>query len=99
MSLQYKLFEPGDFLTLKEASEWASEHLKKKVSTSNISYLVNYGRIQKYGENGETLISIKALKEYYKSFNGKREVHYKSKLGNDLNCAFTFYQYQKVSVL
>jgi hypothetical protein len=95
MSLQYKLFEPGDFLSLKEASEWASEHLKKKVSTSNISYLVNYGRIQKYGENGETLISIKELKEYYKSFNGKREVHYKSKLGYDLNWALSFDQFKE----
>lgn len=95
MSLQYKLFEPGDFITLKEASEWASEYLKKKVSTSNISYLVNYGRIQKFGENGETLISIKELKEYYKSFNGRREVHYKSKLGDDLNWALSFDQYKE----
>ena len=43
--MQLKLFEPGEFLTLKEASEWATGHLKKKVTTSNISYLVNYGRI------------------------------------------------------
>jgi len=28
--MQLKLFEPGDFLTLKEASEWASNHLGKK---------------------------------------------------------------------
>ena len=95
MSLQYKLFEPGDFLTLKEASEWASEQLKKKVTTSNISYLVNYGRIQKYGENGDAYISKKELLEYYKSFNGRREVHYKSKLGDDLNWALSFDQYKE----
>jgi hypothetical protein len=95
MSLQYKLFEPGDFLTLKEASEWASEHLKKKVSTSNISYLVNYGRISKYGENGDVFVSRNELREYYKSFNGKREIHYKSKLGDDLNWALSFDQYKE----
>jgi hypothetical protein len=95
MSMQLRLFEPGDFLTPKQASEWASEYLKKKVTASNISYLVNYGRIQKYGENGETLVSIKELKEYYKSFNGKREVHYKSKLGDDLNWALSFDQYKE----
>ena len=93
--MQLRLFEPGDFLTLKEASEWASEHLKKKVSTSNISYLINYGRIRKYGENGDVLVSRNELKEYYKSFNGKREIHYKSKLGDDLNWALSFDQYKE----
>jgi len=68
--MQIKLFEPGEFLTLKEASEWASHHLEKIISTSNISYLVNYGRIHKYGENGNAYISKNELREYYKSFNG-----------------------------
>ncbi|MEJ5262607.1 MAG: DNA methyltransferase [Ignavibacterium sp.] len=95
MSLQYKLFEPGDFLTLKEASEWASEYLKKKVSTSNISYLINYGRIHKYGENGDVFVSRSELAEYYKSFNGKREIIYKSKLGDDLNWHLSFDQYKE----
>ncbi len=58
--LQYKLFEPGDFLTFKEASEWATEHLEK-LSTSNISYLINYGRIKKYGDNGTTLFPKRNL--------------------------------------
>ncbi|HEX9739727.1 MAG TPA: hypothetical protein VGA29_03040, partial [Ignavibacteriaceae bacterium] len=87
--MQLKLFEPGDFLTLKEASEWASEHLKKKVTTSNISYLINYGRIHKYGENGDAFVSKKELIDYYKSFNGSREINYKSKLGDDLNWALS----------
>lgn len=93
--MQLRLFEPGEFLTLKEASEWASAHLSKNVTASNISYLVNYGRIQKYGENGEAYISKKELLEYYKSFNGKRETHYKSKLGDDLNWALSFDQYKE----
>ena len=58
-NLQYKLFKPEDFLTIKEASEWASEELRKKISTSNISYLINYGRLLKYGENGDVFISKK----------------------------------------
>lgn len=90
---QYKLFEPGDLLTLKEASAWAAEHLGKKVTTSNISYLINYGRIHKYGENGDTVISKKELEEYYKSFNGKREIIYKEKLGNDINWHLSFDDY------
>jgi hypothetical protein len=93
--MQLRLFEPGDFLTLKEASEWATNHLKKNVTTSNISYLINYGRIHKYSDNGDTFISKKELSEYYKSFNGQRELSYKSKLGEDLNWALSFDQYKE----
>ena len=92
-NLQLKLFEPGDFLTLKEASEWATVHLGKKVTTSNISYLINYGRLHKYGENGDSFISKNELIRYYKSFNGIREINYKDKLGDDLNWALSFDKY------
>lgn len=91
--LQFKLFEPGDFLTLSEASEWAAEHLGRKVTNANISYLINYGRIQKYGENGNACISKNELIEYYKSFNGRRELSYKDRLGDDLNWHLSFDKY------
>jgi len=41
-----------DLLTIKEASEWASDYLKKNVTTSNISYLIQYGRIKKLAVTG-----------------------------------------------
>ena len=90
MHTQLEIFKPGDFLTLKEASNWATAYLKKKVSTSNITYLINYGRIHKYGGNGESLVSKKELIKYYESFNGQRELHYKKKLGEDLNWILSF---------
>jgi hypothetical protein len=34
-------------LTIKEASEWATRHIEKNVTTSNIAYLIQYGRIKK----------------------------------------------------
>ncbi|MCR4321464.1 MAG: hypothetical protein NUV74_14145 [Candidatus Brocadiaceae bacterium] len=37
-----------DLLTIKEASAWASGYLKKNVTTLNISYLIQYGRIKKW---------------------------------------------------
>jgi len=46
------LKEPHVLLTIKEASELASAHLGKNVTTSNIFYLIQYGRIKKIGENG-----------------------------------------------
>ena len=42
----------GRLLTVSEASAWASERLGRDVTTSNISYLVNYGRIRKESNGG-----------------------------------------------
>ena len=80
----------NDLLTIKHASDWASSYLKKNVTTSNISYLIQYGRIKKISNNSTTLVSKKELIEYYKSFNGDREIDWKNKLGNDLNWALSF---------
>ncbi len=79
-----------ELLTIKEASDWASEYLKKNVTTSNISYLIQYGRIKKYGNNGTTSVKKEDLIKYYKSFNGQRENNWKEKLGEDLNWALSF---------
>ncbi len=80
-------------LTIKEASVWASEYLKRNVTTSNISYLIQYGLIRKIGTNGMTQVSEQELEDYYKSFNGNREISWRDKLGDDLNWALSFDQY------
>lgn len=77
-------------LTLREACNWASSFLGQNISESNISYLVQYGKVKKYGENGLTQINIDDLKQYYQSFNGQKEVEWKKKLGNDLNWGLSF---------
>ena len=77
-------------LTIKEACEWASSFLGRVISETNISYLIQYGKVKKYGENGSTQIHINDLKNYYQSFNGTREVEWKKKLGNDLNWSLSF---------
>ena len=78
------------FFTIKEASEWATKHISRPVSTANISYLVNYGKIKKYTRNDTVVVMKEELEEYYKSFKGKRQVEWKEKLGNDLNWALSF---------
>jgi hypothetical protein len=55
-------------ITLKDAGDWASRYLNRKVTISNISYLIQYGRITKYGNSGNPLINIEELKDYYDSF-------------------------------
>ena len=79
-----------DLLTIKEASEWASGHIDQDVTRSNISYLIQYGKVKKYSSNGDTLISKGELKSYYESYYGKRETDWKKKHGEDLNWALSF---------
>lgn len=79
-----------NLITIQEAAKWAAIYLKKTISTSNISYLVQYGKVKKYSNNGTTLINLEELKKYYKSYNGEREINWKKKLGEDLNWALSF---------
>ncbi len=89
------MFNRDELLTIKEASEWATGYLGKNVTTSNISYLIQYGRIKRFNGNGTTKISKKDLIEYYKSYNGYREISWKNRLGEDLNWALSFDQYKE----
>ncbi len=79
-----------ELLTIKEASLWASKYIQKNVTTSNISYLIQYGKIRKYGENGTITVNKHDLIFYYKTFNGQREKAWREKLGKDLNWALSF---------
>lgn len=80
-------------IKLKEASEWASQYLSRRVTISNISYLIQYGRIKRYVNNGNSLINIEELKEYYDSFT--KEKQWKKILGEDLNWHLSFVEYKE----
>lgn len=77
-------------LTIKEASQWASDFLKRDVSESNISYLVQYGKVKKYNDGNSVFVDVDDLKRYYESYRGLREINYKKLLGDDLNWALSF---------
>lgn len=98
MQAQLSIFtsEPEEeFLSIKEASDWATNHLGKNVTTSNISYLIQYGRVKKHSISGVTKVSKADLTEYYRSFSGEREVSWREQLGSDLNWALSFEQYKE----
>jgi hypothetical protein len=84
-----------ELLSIKEASEWASAYLDKNVTTSNISYLIQYGCVKKIGENGSTQILKDELVNYYKEQKNTKEDSWKDQLGNDLNWALSFDQYKE----
>jgi len=79
-----------NLLTIKEASQWASDFLKRDISKSNISYLVQYGKVKKHNGGSSVFVDLNDLKSYYDSYQGQREVDWKKKLGNDLNWALSF---------
>ena len=79
-----------DLMTIPQASKWATDYLKKNVTASNISYLIQYGRIRKYDNNGSTSISKLDLTRYYQSYLGKREINWKAQLGEDINWGLSF---------
>ncbi|HNR64725.1 MAG TPA: DNA methyltransferase, partial [Atribacterota bacterium] len=84
------MYQTKTLLTIKEASQWASNFLKREISESNISYLVQYGKVRKYNGGNCALIDLNDLKYYYQSFRGWREISWKRKLGEDLNWNLSF---------
>jgi DNA modification methylase len=85
----------SNLLTIKEASEWATNYVGKLVTPSNISYLIQYGRIKKIGNNSAPKITYSDLLNYYQSYKGSREYNFKERLGDDLNWALSFDQYKE----
>lgn len=79
-----------DLLTIKQASRWASDFLKRDVSESNISYLIQYGKVKKHNGSNSIFVDVDDLKNYYNSYRGQRETNWKKRLGNDLNWALSF---------
>ncbi len=87
------MIETRETFTIQEASVWASKHIGKDVTPSNISYLINYGRIKKRGENGNVVVAKKDLIDYYKTIPNEKD--WKKKLGDDLNWALSFEKYKE----
>ena len=83
-----------NLLTIKEASTWASNYLGKDITTSNISYLIQYGRVSKKKERGNVLINQFDLEKYY-NVGASKEAKWKKKLGDDLNWRLSFSEYKE----
>lgn len=85
----------NELITIKDASNWISLELNRNVTSSNISYLINYGKIRKYGDNGNIFINKHELLEYYHSYYGDRQLSWKEKLGDDIDWHLSFEQYKE----
>ncbi len=81
-------------LSLREAASWASTKTGRTVTSANIQYLINYGRIRNVGGSGTIAILLSDLETYYEN-QFTVETRFKSKLGDDLNWALSFDQYKE----
>ncbi len=84
-------------LTMEEAREWASTYIGRKVSLSNISYLLQYGKITRYSKEGKTktssgltMVSLPELKEYYDRNVLNVEEKWKACLGSGVRWDIAF---------
>ena len=82
-------------MTVAEASAWATRRVGREVTPSNISYLVNYGRVKKENSGGATLVSAAELERYYDSWRGRRENDFRRRLGNGLNWRLSFEEFKE----
>lgn len=82
-------------LTVGQASAWATKRLGRSVTPSNISYLVQYGRIPRVANGDSLLVRVTDLENYYCSWERKRENAFKKRLGSDLNWRLSFEQFKE----
>jgi DNA modification methylase len=78
--------------SIEESCSWASEYIGKNVTKSNISYLIQYGKIKKYYDDDgkKILVSMEELKQYYDEHILPKSEKWKEKLGNDINWHLSF---------
>lgn len=84
-----------DLISIPEAGHWATTLLGKKVTNSNISYLIQYGRIQKFSNGEAVKVSKTELLKYYNSYSGKRQAVWQESLGEHINWTLSFDQYKE----
>ena len=78
-------------VSVQEASNWASEYIGRTVTPTNITYLVQYGKIHKFpDESRKVRVNKEELQEYYDKFVIRKQDSWKNKLGKDLDWGLSF---------
>lgn len=82
-------------MTINEASVWATAHLGKHVTPSNISYLIQYGQVPKNKNGGGVFVRRADLENYYRARHGSAKTQWEKQLGGDLNWKLSFAEYKE----
>ena len=80
-----------EWLSVSQASQWATSYLDRPIKPSNISYLLQYAKLKKHlDEEKKIKVSMTELKKYYDKNIKNKYTSWKDKLGNDLNWDLSF---------
>lgn len=81
-------------VNLSEAVEIASKLVNKKITQSNIMYLIQYGIIDKINKDNTIYLDKNQLLNYFEKQKLK-EIEYKKKLGDEINWYLSFDNYKE----
>jgi hypothetical protein len=84
------------YLSISDAALWAACFAKKNVTPSNITYLIQYGRIKKHSIAGTTVVSQQELEQYYKNYKTDLQSKYTEKLGEDIYWTLAFHNVKEM---
>lgn len=79
-----------ELLSIKEASSVLTKLLGRTISESNISYLLNYGRVNRYEKDGKVFVSLQELLNYFKTRDEELKRKYSNVLGDEVNWHLAF---------
>jgi hypothetical protein len=77
-------------LTIREASEWASNYINMNITKENISYLIQYGKLPKIKEDSSVKVKKDELKQYYDEKYIQKQKEWEDRLGEKLNWSLSF---------
>ena len=81
-------------INIKNASDIATNLLNKKVTQSNISYLIQYGVIDFINQDNTIYLHQEQFYNYFQKQKSKEQV-YKQKFGDEINWALSFEEYKE----
>ena len=84
-----------ELICVAEAVRLASEISKKNVTSSNISYLIQYGRISRFNKNGSLYVSKDEVLNYFQSLSDNRKKIWKDSLDKNVNWELSFEKYKE----
>lgn len=84
-----------DLICIAEAIQLARTITQKNITPSNISYLIQYGRINRFNRDGALFVSKNEIVNYYQSQNTERKKIWQSSLDKDINWTLSFEKYKE----
>ena len=91
----FKVEKTNDLISVTEAAHWATKEIGKYVSASNITYLVNYGRVKKFSQNGQTCVSKGDVLKYYTTQENKLQKAWATLDNDKINWTLSFQEYKE----